>query len=65
VPGWSRRLVPRVSIPGWVDVLLSDFDRVLMLGLYAATVALALRSARIVGARPAQVRADAVSEVVT
>ena len=49
VPGWSRRLVPLLSIPGWVDALLSHFDRVLMLGLFAATAALALRAARIAG----------------
>ena len=63
VPGLSRRLVPLLSIPVWVDVLLSHFDRVLMLGLYAATGVLAVRAARI-AAVTARSR-DAASEVVT
>jgi hypothetical protein len=57
--------VPLLSIPDRVDIVLRDFDRVLMLGLYAATVALALGAARIAGGRPAQARADVVSEEVS
>lgn len=65
VPGWSRRLVPLLSIPDRVDVQLRDFDRVLMLGLFAATAALAISAARIAGGQTARARAAAVSEVVT
>jgi hypothetical protein len=65
VPGWSRRVVPLLSIPAWVDALLSHFDRVFMLALFAATAALALRTARIAGDRTTRARADAVLKVVT
>lgn len=59
VPGWSRRLVPLLCMPGWVDAVLSHFDRVLMLGLYAATAALALKAARdIMGLQNRRLRAD-------
>ena len=51
VPGWSRRLVPLLSIPDWVDAVLGHFDRVLMLGLFAATGLLATQG----GTRPAPV----------
>ena len=46
VPGLSRRLVPLLSAPGWVDGILGHFDRVFVLGLYLATAALALEAAR-------------------
>ena len=65
VPGWARHLDPLLSIPDWADVLLGHFDRVLMLGLFAATAALGLRAARNAGGQTARARADAVSEVVT
>ncbi len=64
VPGLSRRVVPLPSIPGWVDDRLGDFDRLLMLGLYAATLALAVRAARSASGQP-HARADAALEVVT
>ena len=47
VPNWSRRLVPLLSFPVWVDAVLSHFDRALMLGLFAATGILALKTAQI------------------
>jgi hypothetical protein len=64
VPGLSRRLLPLLSAPGWVDDLLSHFDRALVLGLYSATAVLALRAARMAAGRSAPAR-DAATEVVT
>jgi hypothetical protein len=65
VPGWSRRLVPLLSVPDRVDAVLGHFDRVLMLVLFAATGILAVKAAHLRSGHALRDRANAAAEVVT
>jgi hypothetical protein len=64
VPGASRRLVPLLSLPEWIDAVLRHFDRVFVLGLLVATGLLALETARLAQERRNR-PVNAVTEVVT